>query len=376
MVAMFEAWGLPRVRNKSLFVTIMLVASLSVLNFLRLFTNLPFSLSFERCSNNCGVSDVTVYAKIGMRETAKVKVTSAANSGGDKVTAEVKPKVVYIANYGVYKVTSTFASKVTYSNKGRDEVKVSNWEYGNAGNTTKAGVTFGDSKFRKGFVEISKPPPVDSKHVIERFRGTFPKVDAVDCQILETNGTERMNEWNEANSYMTAHPKNVESVEHFTKDTLDCGAFKEKRGYITSSMTEEERNFPIAFSLLLYKDIAQAERLLRAIYRPQNYYCIHLDSTSDKVYLDAITAIASCFDNVFMTSRMVHVHWGWFSVVEPELICMEGLMKYKKWKYFINLTGQEFPLKTNWELVRILKAYNGANGIGGTFKGLVFKGSA
>ena len=30
-------------------------------------------------------------------------------------------------------------------------------------------------------------------------------------------------------------------------------------------------------------------------------------------------------------------------------------------RYFINLTGQEFPLKTNGELVEILKTLNGSN---------------
>ncbi|PVD19775.1 hypothetical protein C0Q70_20266 [Pomacea canaliculata] len=37
-----------------------------------------------------------------------------------------------------------------------------------------------------------------------------------------------------------------------------------------------------------------------------------------------------------------------------------------RWRYFINLTGQEFPLKTNKELVQILKAFRGANDISGT----------
>lgn len=39
---------------------------------------------------------------------------------------------------------------------------------------------------------------------------------------------------------------------------------------------------------------------------------------------------------------------------------------YVKWRYFINLTGQEFPLKTNKELVKILKSFKGANDISGT----------
>jgi hypothetical protein len=48
---------------------------------------------------------------------------------------------------------------------------------------------------------------------------------------------------------------------------------------------------------------------------------------------------------------------------------MEELWKrHKTWKYFINLTGQEFPLKTNYELVKILQAYNGANDVEATVK--------
>jgi hypothetical protein len=32
--------------------------------------------------------------------------------------------------------------------------------------------------------------------------------------------------------------------------------------------------------------------------------------------------------------------------------------------YYLNMAGQEFPLRTNLELVRILKLYNGTNDIG------------
>ena len=37
-------------------------------------------------------------------------------------------------------------------------------------------------------------------------------------------------------------------------------------------------------------------------------------------------------------------------------------------RYFINLTGQEFPLKTNGEIVEILKILNGANNMEGTIQ--------
>nr|CAH8832055.1 unnamed protein product [Trichobilharzia regenti] len=38
------------------------------------------------------------------------------------------------------------------------------------------------------------------------------------------------------------------------------------------------------------------------------------------------------------------------------------------WKYVLNTNGKELPLRTNWELVKALKALNGANVIGGTIK--------
>jgi hypothetical protein len=114
----------------------------------------------------------------------------------------------------------------------------------------------------------------------------------------------------------------------------------------------------------MYKDVDQVERLLRAIYRPQNIYCIHVDSKTDDTLYRAIQNVSHCFDNVFVLNKRVNVKWGEMSVLEPELLCMKELLtRNKRWKYFINLTGQEFPLKTNYELVKILQAYNGSNDV-------------
>lgn len=48
--------------------------------------------------------------------------------------------------------------------------------------------------------------------------------------------------------------------------------------------------------------------------------------------------------------------------LQAEINCMEeSLTKNTSWKYFINLASQAFPLKTNEELVKILKVYKGYN---------------
>ena len=83
---------------------------------------------------------------------------------------------------------------------------------------------------------------------------------------------------------------------------------------------------------------------------------------------DAVKAMAGCFHNVFLASRSLNVTWGKFSVLEPELVCMKDLWPFKDWRYFINLTGQEFPLRTNHELVKILTAYNDMNDVDGSQK--------
>ena len=187
------------------------------------------------------------------------------------------------------------------------------------------------------------------------------------------------------------------SNQWYIKATKDCELFKRSRGYITTSLTQEEEEFPIAYSMVVFKDIEMVERLLRSVYRPQNRYCIHVDSKSDPEFYSAVQSVAACFpDSVRMSSRRVDVKWGTYTVLEPELICMQDLWamdekkpangkstgtkpdisqeskakhkKRTKWKYFINLTGQEFPLKTNHELVKILKAFKGANNEEGTRK--------
>ncbi len=72
-------------------------------------------------------------------------------------------------------------------------------------------------------------------------------------------------------------------------------------------MTEEERDFPIAYSLVTFKDIAMLERLVRAIYRPQNVYCFHVDKKSSDEYFRAVSGIASCLQHGVMTAHRVDV---------------------------------------------------------------------
>lgn len=147
--------------------------------------------------------------------------------------------------------------------------------------------------------------------------------------------------------------------------TKNCDGFKSKR-YAPYYLSVEEIGFSVAYSILLYKEVEQAERLLRAIYSPQNYYCLHVDADAKQEVHDAINGIANCFDNVFVVSRKEYMIYAGFTRLQADLTCMENLLQRgKDWKYFINLPSQQFPLKTNAEIAKILKIYKGSNDIEG-----------
>lgn len=148
-------------------------------------------------------------------------------------------------------------------------------------------------------------------------------------------------------------------------ETRNCDQYKQSQHYILTPINEIEAIYPLAFSILLYKDPAQFEMLFRAVYRPQNFYCIHIDEKSKREDTQAVKGIVNCFDNVFLLTPAIDVEWGNYTVLEPDVLCMRTLLAYANWKYFINLTGQEYPIRTNYELVQILKAYNNANDIEG-----------
>jgi hypothetical protein len=188
----------------------------------------------------------------------------------------------------------------------------------------------------------------------------------VDCKKIVLNNRNEISKAKRAMVY-TQDTRERHSPEDFVEKTENCEAFRESRGYIEHPLSQIELDFPLAFSIMTYRDMDQSERLLRAIYRPHNYYCVHLDAKINETERNAFRKIVGCFENVYLSEKSIDVKWGEFSVLEAELQCMNILWPFKRWKYYINLTGQEFPLKTNREIVAILRAMDGANIVDGTW---------
>ena len=163
------------------------------------------------------------------------------------------------------------------------------------------------------------------------------------------------------------HTVSMTANDYVQLATTDCDCFRSTLGYFTAMDTSaEERAFPIAFTLLTYEHLEQTERLLRLVYRPHNVYCIHVDRKSNPAMHRGMEAMAGCLPNVMIARPAINVTWGGITVVQAEMLCMGYLLAHSvRWKYLINLVGRDMPLRTNEELVKILKAYGGANEIQG-----------
>ncbi|XP_009080455.1 PREDICTED: beta-1,3-galactosyl-O-glycosyl-glycoprotein beta-1,6-N-acetylglucosaminyltransferase 3, partial [Acanthisitta chloris] len=144
--------------------------------------------------------------------------------------------------------------------------------------------------------------------------------------------------------------------------TRDCRSYKEARQFIEFPLSQEEAEFPIAYSMVIHNKIEMFERLLRSLYAPQNIYCVHIDSKSPAEFQEAVRAIAGCFPNVFVASRLESVVYASWSRLQADLNCMQDLLQSPvPWRYILNTCGTDFPIKTNAEIVRALKVLQGRN---------------
>ncbi|KAM6954508.1 beta-1,3-galactosyl-O-glycosyl-glycoprotein beta-1,6-N-acetylglucosaminyltransferase 4-like [Aplochiton taeniatus] len=144
--------------------------------------------------------------------------------------------------------------------------------------------------------------------------------------------------------------------------TSDCDSFLQTRRYHQVSVSEEERHFPLAYSLVVHKNAPMVERILRAIYSPVNVYCLHYDQKSSPAFIRAMGNLAVCLPNVFIASRLEAVQYAHISRLNADLHCLSDLLGSEvKWRYVINLCGQDFPLRSQEELVEELQRLNGSN---------------
>ncbi|XP_068959563.1 N-acetyllactosaminide beta-1,6-N-acetylglucosaminyl-transferase-like [Petaurus breviceps papuanus] len=143
---------------------------------------------------------------------------------------------------------------------------------------------------------------------------------------------------------------------------ITCSQQLIQNHYITKTLSKEELKFPLAYIIVIHKDFETFERLFRAVYMPQNVYCIHVDKKATLEFYIEVGGFLNCFPNAFLASKLEYVVYGGISRLQADLNCMKDLVTSEiQWKYIINTCGQDFPLKTNKEIIQHLKRFKGKN---------------
>ncbi|NWW92685.1 GCNT2 transferase, partial [Rhynochetos jubatus] len=141
-----------------------------------------------------------------------------------------------------------------------------------------------------------------------------------------------------------------------------CTEYITQNHYITRALSAEEDAFPIAYIITLHKEFETFERLFRAVYMPQNVYCVHVDAKAPASFRQAVRRLVGCFPNAFLASQAERVVYGGISRLRADLHCARDLLASAvPWRYLLNTCGQDFPLKTNLEIIRLLKGLGGKN---------------
>ncbi|KAL2090892.1 hypothetical protein ACEWY4_013155 [Coilia grayii] len=173
-------------------------------------------------------------------------------------------------------------------------------------------------------------------------RRPFPQ----SCQVLghSRNGTK----WQSAQGHLDVYS---------SASALNCTHVLSDFHFINQTLSKEEEEYPLAFIITIHKELETFVRLLRAIYAPQNIYCIHVDQKAPQDYKNSIKVLAGCFHNVFIASVSERVTYAGFSRLQADINCMRDLVKSSvRWRKVINLCGQDFPIQTNLELVRYMRS--------------------
>ncbi len=102
----------------------------------------------------------------------------------------------------------------------------------------------------------------------------------------------------------------------------------------------------IAYLILVHRYPRQFMRLFSAIYDPDNYYLIHVDKRAGVGLQAGIRDFLASFSNAQLLESQ-NVVWGGYSMVDVELRGIKELLKISaEWDFFINLSGQDFPLRS------------------------------
>ncbi|VDO92104.1 unnamed protein product, partial [Heligmosomoides polygyrus] len=148
-----------------------------------------------------------------------------------------------------------------------------------------------------------------------------------------------------------------EIVEAIVDSKNRCDLFRRLFDFFPT-LSKEERQFPLAYAMLVHKDLVQVLMLLSAVYQPQNQFCVAVDGKADQKFWMAINELSNCYPNIAVVVSSKEVFYNLLLRISPSLTYSLYLKRNGCLSKI--LSGVDAPLKTNLEMVRILTALNGS----------------
>ncbi|KAH7708842.1 GLY-15 protein [Aphelenchoides avenae] len=94
--------------------------------------------------------------------------------------------------------------------------------------------------------------------------------------------------------------------ELFWKETVStnlskvCSSIRDVFGFHDQPLSDEERDFPLAYGMLVYKNAPQVYFMLSELYQPQNAFCIAVDAKATPEFKERMALLSECFSNIFV----------------------------------------------------------------------------
>lgn len=128
-----------------------------------------------------------------------------------------------------------------------------------------------------------------------------------------------------------------------------------------TSGTQSSPHVRIAYFIMIHHQPEVFKEMFQKIYTRDQFYLIHIDRKANAEMTEEIQLYLVHFPNVYILESMNIVSGG-FSVIQAELNAMEYLLNVSlEWDYFINLSGEDYPLKSQNIIRRFLTANKGRN---------------
>ncbi|MEJ5102542.1 MULTISPECIES: beta-1,6-N-acetylglucosaminyltransferase [Chryseobacterium] len=124
---------------------------------------------------------------------------------------------------------------------------------------------------------------------------------------------------------------------------------------------KSDQQVRIAYFIMIHHKPDVFKEMFQKIYTKDQFYLIHIDRKAKAELTEEIQLYLVHFPNVYILESMNIVSGG-FSMIQAELNAMEYLLNANQhWDYFINLSGEDYPLKSQNTIRNFLTINNGKN---------------